>query len=145
MANTKEEFRFRNRTMWPDPIGVITLAASGTGTGTGTRTNIIPLPLAVSGTRTGRLKAIEISLKHTTWNSFKTHYSLSLCEVQCERFYIKPYNPFVNVLVPFPISVLETASVNKPQARPSSLSHLLRKMWYFVALCSPPCHKIFTD
>ena len=29
-------------------------------------------------------------------------------QVQYERFYIKPYNPFVHVLV------LETASVNKP-------------------------------
>ena len=48
--------------------GVFTLAVSGTGTGTGTGTYIIqkPFTLAVSGARTEHLKAIEISLEHTT-------------------------------------------------------------------------------
>ena len=47
--------------------GVFTLAVSGTGTGTGAGTCIMqkPFTLAVSGTRTEHLKAIEI-LKHTT-------------------------------------------------------------------------------
>ena len=48
--------------------GVFTLTVSGTGTGTGTGTCIIqkPFTLAVFGARTGHLKAIEISFKHTT-------------------------------------------------------------------------------
>ena len=29
-------------------------------------------------------------------------------------FYIKPCNPSIHVLVPVPVPVLETASVNKP-------------------------------
>ena len=47
---------------------VFTLAVSGTWTGTGTGTYIMqrPFTLAVSGARTEHLKAIEISLKHTT-------------------------------------------------------------------------------
>ena len=48
--------------------GVFTQAVSWTGTGTGTRADIMqkPFMLAVSRARTGHLKAIEISLKHTT-------------------------------------------------------------------------------
>ena len=38
-------------------------------------------------------------------------------QVQCERFYVKPYNPLVHVLVPVPVPVPvpETASVIKPK------------------------------
>ena len=48
--------------------GVITLTLSATRTRTGTGTDIMQksFTLAVSGTRIGHLKAIEISLKHTT-------------------------------------------------------------------------------
>ena len=45
---------------------------TGTATGTGIDVMWKPFTLAVSGTRTGHLKAIEIQLKHTTWNSFRT-------------------------------------------------------------------------
>ena len=50
------------------PDGVFTLAVSGTGTRTGTGTDNMQKPfiLAVSGARTGHLKAIEKSLKYTT-------------------------------------------------------------------------------
>ena len=50
------------------PDGVFTLAVSGTGTRTGIGTDNMqkPFMLAVSGARTGHLKAIEISIKHTT-------------------------------------------------------------------------------
>ena len=34
-------------------------------------------------------------------------------QVQCERSYIKPYNPFIHVSVAAPVPVLETASVIK--------------------------------
>ena len=48
--------------------GIFTLTVSETRTGT--RTNIMqtPLTLAVSRTKTGHLKVIKISLKHTTCN-----------------------------------------------------------------------------
>ena len=56
--------------------GVFTRTGIGNGTGTETGTGTVimqkPFTLAVSGTRTGHLKVIEISLKHTTWNSFRT-------------------------------------------------------------------------
>ena len=54
--------------------GVITLAVSETGTGTGTGTDIMlkSFTPVVSETRTGHLKGIKISLKHITWNSFRT-------------------------------------------------------------------------
>ena len=45
--------------------GVITLAVSKTGTLTGTCTDVMQKPFTLAGTRTGHLKAIEISLKHT--------------------------------------------------------------------------------
>ena len=35
-------------------------------------------------------------------------------QVQCERCYIKPYNPFIHVLVAVPVLVPETGSVIKP-------------------------------
>ena len=35
-------------------------------------------------------------------------------QVQCERLYIKPFNPFILVLILVFVLVLETASVNKP-------------------------------
>ena len=47
---------------------VFTLAVSGTGTDIMQK----PFKLAMSEARTGHLKAIEMQLKHTTWNSFRT-------------------------------------------------------------------------
>ena len=35
-------------------------------------------------------------------------------QVHCERFYIKPYNPFIHVSIPVSVLALETASVIKP-------------------------------
>ena len=35
-------------------------------------------------------------------------------QVQCERFLLKPYNPFSPVPVPVPVLVLDQASVNTP-------------------------------
>ena len=35
-------------------------------------------------------------------------------QVQCERFLLKPYNPFFLVPVPVPVLVLDQASVNTP-------------------------------
>ena len=98
-----------------------------------------PFTLAVSGTRTGHMKAIEISfMVYSHWLSPGQGHGRMGCmvlyrkfhtapeqgqgkigyipifqvpvpvQVQYERFYIKPYNPFVHVLV------LEKASVNKP-------------------------------
>ena len=62
---------------------VITLAVSGAGTGTGTRTRIM-----------GDKMLVHIP-----------------GQVQCEKFYTKPYNSFVHVS----ISVPETTSVIKPE------------------------------
>ena len=55
---------------------------------------------------------------HTGWVQYRNQnngghrkgISLVTVQMQCERFYIKPYNPFVLVSVP----VLETASVIEP-------------------------------
>ena len=35
-------------------------------------------------------------------------------QVQCERFLLKPYNPFFQVPVPVPVPVPDQASVNTP-------------------------------
>ena len=35
-------------------------------------------------------------------------------QVQCERFYVKPYNPIIHVSHPFQVPILETASVIRP-------------------------------
>ena len=37
-----------------------------------------------------------------------------LVQVQCEKFFLKPYNPFFLVQGPIPVPVPETASVNTP-------------------------------
>ena len=49
-------------------------------------------------------------------------------QAQCERFYIKLYNPFVHISVPVPGLVLEMASVIKPlHWLPRSTSNFIYK------------------
>ena len=87
--------------------GKVTLAVSWTGT------DIMQkyFTLALSGTKTRHLKAIELPLKHTTWKSFGTWKIPVPVQMRCERFYMEPYYPFN--LVPVPVLVSETASVTK--------------------------------
>ena len=56
------------------PIEWPWLVVSETRTVTWIGTDIMqkPFTLAVSGSRTGHLKTIELPLEHTTWNNFKT-------------------------------------------------------------------------
>ena len=91
--------------------GVFTLAVSGTGTGTMTRTDIMFHTGCVRGT--GHLKAIEISLKHPTWNRYITHSSLSLfrCSVKGSS---KNHTTHSYWPKSWPCSGPETASVNTP-------------------------------
>ena len=102
---------------------------SGTTTGTDIMQKLFTL--VVSGARTGHQKAVEMQLKCTTWNSFRTWKTDTFftvpvqapapIQLQCEMFYLKPYNQFVHVLVS--VWVPETASVNTP----GSITALLTK------------------
>ena len=85
-----------------------------------------PITLAMSVARTGHLKATEISLKvhylkvsgpekwvHNSFFPVPVQVSV-LVQVQCEKFFLKPYNPFFLVQVPVTVPVPETAGLNTP-------------------------------
>ena len=87
------------------PNGIITLAVSGTRTGTGTSTRTM-----------GTINVSPVPV-----------------QVQCERSYIKPYNPFIHVSVPVPVPVLETPSVIKTISAVSTT-----KQTFLVTTHPPP-------
>ena len=83
----------------------------------------------MSGTRTGLLKAIEISLKHTTWNRCWTCKIIPIpvkvsvplpVAMQCDRLYKKPYNPFIHVLASVPVPCEHNTRIYSQQEKAKS-------------------------
>ena len=56
-------------------------------------------------------------------------------QVQCERFFIKPYNPFIRVSVSLPVPVPETASVITPLDK--EVSEITDAYFYSSVLSDP--------